>query len=392
MQHVRLTLETVTPLFLAGAEPRGAPELRAPSIRGALRFWLRALLGGVMGDNDLDGLRQAEAGVFGSTDAGASPVVTRITNARCGNSVSFSQLAQWNSKSYGLPGIAYLFFAVRGTKRERERQALPPKSRFELELGLRAGMNNQQDALSKAYASLWLLTHLGGLGTRSRRGAGSLQVTQVHRNIPDATLPPLEVQATTPRGLQKELKVGLLKLRAMINGTSPVVIHTPSAFDILHPDSCKIWVLDRTFHSWKEALNSLGSHMQQFRLRRSPDYENVKRAIQGQPLEQPVQRAAFGLPIIFYYRSLRGAKGSLQGERHDRRASPLIVRVTRLANEQYVLVLTFFQAQLLEAGEKLKLKRPKPSAFVPPPDFSIINTFIKETNKNFAPCLEVGPW
>lgn len=39
-----VTLETVTPLFLGGADPRGAPELRAPAFRGALRYWLRATL------------------------------------------------------------------------------------------------------------------------------------------------------------------------------------------------------------------------------------------------------------------------------------------------------------------------------------------------------------
>ncbi len=44
-----LCLETITPLFLTGADPRGEPELRAASIRGALRFWLLALLGGVIG-------------------------------------------------------------------------------------------------------------------------------------------------------------------------------------------------------------------------------------------------------------------------------------------------------------------------------------------------------
>ncbi len=42
-----VTLETVTPLFLGGADPRGAPELRAPSFRGAMRYWLRAALGTV---------------------------------------------------------------------------------------------------------------------------------------------------------------------------------------------------------------------------------------------------------------------------------------------------------------------------------------------------------
>lgn len=39
---MELKLETVTPLFLAGADPRGAPELRAASVRElllVLLFW-----------------------------------------------------------------------------------------------------------------------------------------------------------------------------------------------------------------------------------------------------------------------------------------------------------------------------------------------------------------
>lgn len=36
--ELKLTLETVTPLFLGGADPRGAPELRPPSLRGAMRY------------------------------------------------------------------------------------------------------------------------------------------------------------------------------------------------------------------------------------------------------------------------------------------------------------------------------------------------------------------
>jgi hypothetical protein len=132
--------------------------------------------------------------------------------------------------------------------------------------------------------------------------------------------------------------------------------------------------------------------MQQFRNRREPDYQNVKNAVQGKLLSQPVERAAFGLPIVFYYRSLKGAKGTLEGERHDRRASPLFIRVTRLANGKYVLVLTLFQAQLLEAGEKLKLKRQGPPTYVNAPDLSLIDDFIQEVRRNIGPCLEVTGW
>ncbi len=45
MFQLSVTLETVTPLFLGGADPRGAPDLRSSAFRGALRYWLRAALG-----------------------------------------------------------------------------------------------------------------------------------------------------------------------------------------------------------------------------------------------------------------------------------------------------------------------------------------------------------
>jgi len=390
---VQVKVETVTPLFLGGADPRGALELRAASVRGALRFWLRALLGGVIGDEPqrLQDLRAAEAAVFGSTDTGASPVIVRIVNSPREVSIPFSKLAEWDPKSkrYGKPGIAYLFFAARGTRNEPERYAIQAGTSFDLEIVARPGAK-VDNAFEYAYAALWLLTHLGGLGARSRRGAGSLQVTRVEGNTLPSELPPLEVRSNTPVELQEELRDGLRRLREMAGvGTS---VGSLSVFDVLHPKACRVWVVDKTFGSWEGALDSIGQQMRQFRNRRPPDYENVKKAVQGGPLTQPVQRAAFGLPIVFYYRSLRGAKGTLEGERHDRRASPLLIRTTRLSNEKYTLVLTFFQAKLLESGENLRLKRQGSPALVAAPDLSPIGDFIKEIRKNLAPCLEVTGW
>jgi CRISPR-associated protein Cmr1 len=378
-----LHLETVTPLFLGGADPRGEPELRVASFRGALRFWLRALLGGMIGDKNLDALHQAEAAVLGSTETGASPVVVRIQNLSGGAPIPFSAIGS------GKQALAYLFFATRGTQNEPERKAIPAGSSFELELSLRTGTQDR-DALPKAYAALWLLTHLGGLGARSRRGAGSLQVTRVQGNAPNLALPSLEIRASTPKQLQTELQEGLSKLRKSTGGTASV--GCPSRFDVLHPDVCKVWVVDKEFSSWEEALDAIGQRMQQFRSRRAPDYQNVKNAVQGKHLTQPIERAAFGLPIVFYYRSLKGAKGTLEGERHDRRASPLFIHVTRLSNRKYALVLTFFQAQFLEEGEKVELKRQGPPAYVGTPDMSLINDFIQEVRRNIGPCLELTGW
>jgi CRISPR-associated protein Cmr1 len=43
MEKLTVTLKTITPLFLGGAEPVMQAELCAPSIKGAMRLWYRAI-------------------------------------------------------------------------------------------------------------------------------------------------------------------------------------------------------------------------------------------------------------------------------------------------------------------------------------------------------------
>jgi len=395
MKTLKVTLQTVTPMFLGGADPRGEPELRAASVRGALRFWLRALLGGALGDRNLDALRRAENEVFGSTDTGASPVVVRLKELSGSSTLtkaSFSALAEWDGKSrvYRKPGIAYLFFAARGTRRESERKAIQGK--FQLILNARPGAQ-AEEAFKRAYAALWLLTRLGGLGARSRRGAGSLQVVQVKGDVPSG-LPALPIRATSPEELQEELAEGLHALRQLVGDAGNV--SNPSAFDVLHPNACKIWIINKIFSSGEEALDKFGQSMQRFRNRRNPDYSNVKNAIQGGQLKQPVERAAFGLPIVFYYRSLGGQSATLEGETHERRASPLMIRVTRLSTGKYVIVLTLFQAVLLPDGSLELIKEVQGRRLslgqCSIPGMGLIYDFLNDVDRQVAPRLEVTGW
>jgi CRISPR-associated protein Cmr1 len=152
---VQFELETVTPLFLGGADPRGEPELRAASIRGALRFWLRALLGGFTGSSPhgLDQLRQAESKVFGSTATGASSVIVRIVQEQT-SKTSFSKIVG------ELPGVAYLFFATRKIGNEPERIAINPETKFRLILSPRPVVKKGHLLLWHACAALWLLVHV----------------------------------------------------------------------------------------------------------------------------------------------------------------------------------------------------------------------------------------
>mgnify|MGYP000138544532 CR=1 FL=1 len=372
-------LEAVTPLFLGGADPRGQPELRPPAFRGTLRYWLRAALGGVLGDADLAGLRQAEAQVFGSASehqAAASPVTVRIEGSSALSTVNYSELTggqqhRQQKRHTVRAGLAYLFFAARRTRWQPERKALTGS--FYLQLRLRPGQSD--GALQKAYAALWLLTHLGGVGSRARRGAGAVQaVDQNFAPIPDLPLP---VQARTPRQLVDELQTGLRKIQQVLGKAYSPDFQKPSEFDIIHPNTCRIWVLNRVYPQWYDALDEIGRCFSEFRNRRRPDYEVLRGVIaRNESLSQPVQRAAFGLPLPLYYRSLN-QQVTLQSYRHDRRASPLVIRAVKLADGQYTVLLVWFQSRFLPDGDKLVLKKDKAElAKGPVPGDTLISTFI----------------
>lgn len=388
-RSLTITLETVTPLFLGGADPRGKPELRSASFRGILRFWLRALLGGATGYQHLERLRAAEADVFGST-GGASPVVLRLKGQ-----------PRVGIPNLGRDGLSYLFFALRGRGHSQPaREAFLSGQRFQLILQSRpvrdaTRRDDHLQALQRAAVALWLLTHLGGLGARARRGGGALQVTRVDDDARLEGLPDWPVLADNPGEVQVQLVEDINNCRRLLDLTWADELGT-AAFDVLHPEAVSIYVTDQTWSTWEAALDDLGVRLRDFRNRRSPDYERVKEAAQHGGDFDEIRRAAFGLPIVFYYRSMRGG-GVLEGARHSRRASPLWFRVVRLRNGRYTLLIIVFRTALLPEGEKLKLRRRRGrDAYGAVPDYKIIDIFLRELgnpapgNEHYlAPLLEV---
>ncbi len=209
MQEVSFKVETLTPLMLAGANQQEA-ELRAPSFRGVLRYWLRALLGGLYGSSALKQIREQEEAVFGSTKHG-SPVIVRLREE--------SLLQQENAAKWGFPGRR-------------------PVLCGQFSLTLSVHRPEHQDQLKKVIAALWLLGHFGGVGTRARRGLGNLAISpQGTYKVPVSFQPPTlaELQGFLTQGLQL---IGQLYQPHFWPGTAQ------ASFDALLPSDCKIWVLE----------------------------------------------------------------------------------------------------------------------------------------------------
>lgn len=156
MEKIIFECETITPMFLAGADGI-TPELRAPSIKGALRFWWRALHGYL----PLAELKTKEAEVFGGTDPASRSIVTIKVKDFPSNMPL--------SVDYPTPH-----------KRNFSKKAISTGFLFNIQLGI-----SKPDLLSAEYAkTLFILFSIfGALGNRSRRGFGSLKINKINAEL-----------------------------------------------------------------------------------------------------------------------------------------------------------------------------------------------------------------
>ena len=154
-------------MFLAGVDGK-TPELRPPSIKGAMRFWWRALHGHLT----LKQLREKEARIFGGggDDARRSSFSIRIV----------SDLTQQTEEKplphhSGDETCKYIS-SCRGKKPFNKDQCQKGKPFPSISSGLFCVQLNGKNI--NQIKSLFVLTCLlGGFGKRSRRGFGSVIIT-----------------------------------------------------------------------------------------------------------------------------------------------------------------------------------------------------------------------
>jgi CRISPR type III-B/RAMP module RAMP protein Cmr1 len=144
---IEKTVECVTPCLCAGAR-QDVAEIRAPSIRGALRWWYRAL----------GGDKRTEAEIFGSaagSSGSASEVVVRV-----------SRVVPGESKGRILTSNQTFFTSGRGGADAR----LSAGTQFKVDLFARHEFSSARFDLA-----VETLFRVGSIGLRANRGAGALQ-------------------------------------------------------------------------------------------------------------------------------------------------------------------------------------------------------------------------
>jgi CRISPR-associated protein Cmr1 len=159
MKTETFQLEFITPCFCAGADQAKA-EVRAPTIRGKLRWWFRVL----------GGTADQEAEVFGSIrgeEGCASSLIVRVR----ANALA----TKWQPINFSdVTNTGYvLYFAKASADGARWVQggALSAGSSFDLQLTWRRKPGNEVQLLFDLARDCFLM--LGSLGLRSTRGLGS---------------------------------------------------------------------------------------------------------------------------------------------------------------------------------------------------------------------------
>jgi CRISPR-associated protein Cmr1 len=137
---------------MGGADPQRV-EIRAPSLKGVIRFWWRALNGNL----EIKDMKQKEAELFGSSDKeiGRSKLCIRIPTQQM-KTKSYSPVPHWedkNRKPFKIPAIDY------GQSFQVLLTSIGDKSTHE------------------EYQAIFETTILlGGFGKRCRRGFGSIEI------------------------------------------------------------------------------------------------------------------------------------------------------------------------------------------------------------------------
>lgn len=351
---ISVHLEVVTPILGGSHQTREIDDvdvIRAPSVRGHLRFWWRALYAAQYAN--ADALYKRESALWGraaTDDGGRSAVEIRVSVEGTPGSPDTSDIDLQQT-----PG-AYALWPARAEKRQGQVVKPPaprrkPGTKFVLTLKV-AGTDNDEVELKNALRA-WIL--FGGYGGRTRRGLGSLKVIG-------------DVNGWLPTTATRE---GLTNLFGLDIFAAPT--RTPEDVPWFGGASVHVGSADRNAQTaWTKALDWLkefrqGTTGQQGSRAREPgtgkaqpnrpsisnwpEADKVRRIKNKTSAHAPRHnataawpRAGFGLPIIGQFQTkgrnnerydepgafeLRWRAGNVE---HDRLASPLIVKALPLAD------------------------------------------------------------
>ncbi len=355
--NLTATFRVVTPMFLGGAEPTKEAELRVSSIKGALRFWWRALQWGKV--MDVAELRRKEACLFGSSDVGQSKFIMRIEMPTSSVLLRPGELLERTGTKAASQrnaivgeGARYLGYGLMeafdgrnsvGGRLTRSCFAAPLE--FKLHVTLKATDDDTQQA--EVLSALKLLGLCGGVGSRARRGYGSVSLVSLQKGEAVIWSSPTdsaewvgELKAALGELPQAQ---GIPEWTSFSQNYSKALILSPIQISSLE-------LLARMgrdfvfFRSWGRDGRVLGQNSEK---RFEDDHDLMKTPANGRTRHP--RRIAFGLPHNYGKRADEQVEP--EDDKLDRRASSLFFHIHQPMAQQAPLgILLFLPSRFLPNG------------------------------------------
>ena len=358
MDIIEATYQVTTPLFCGGANNEKA-EFRLPSFKGALRFWWRALAW-LRLEGDLKKIKAQEAELFGSTDGQAKCLLTATTQTLRYQDKGKKLKDPETEKVVG-KGALYLGYGAIHYSKKLEREAINP-FKFKVRALFKPSLEDKGGKLKESVrTALMALGLLGGMGSKSRKGYGSLALTELDGEsyIPADTQGFINHIGTITNKLEGKGLDQIAPYTAFTSDTDIVVLEGKSGITAL------------------KLLDGLGKEMVSFRSngRKSKggyrqvldddvnpedrpfwvDHNLMLKAARDKKVSKHPWRVAFGLPHNYYFSSAGKNVGVSATGQLDRRASPLFMHIHPLANDRYAAVVSFLPSKFLPDGTRLKV-------------------------------------
>jgi CRISPR/Cas system CMR-associated protein Cmr1 (group 7 of RAMP superfamily) len=350
-----------------------------------MRYWWRM----TQDWSDIENLREKEGKVFGmvaGNKARAKPFFIHLKDKSSFTIPQPEPVLQRNGKQatdrLGNPlfkfpsehsGISYFFYPF--MRRPGRFHWLPDG--LQVSLSIDFSEPAVDDTIRQVFLSLFLLARFGGLGSRSRRGAGGIEIDGHELfNLTENHLS----DYITASGDKKTLPGH--SYFSQIDSKSPI-------FRALSNSALRFKQFKPKASTWQEALDPIGCIMQRFRTKQrllagntsgvDPDF--VREAIElHEHFENPaayrppaLTKDVFGLPRVIHFTScdpkIRNAwiispykKETGNTIKEMRRASPLHITVNRDSNNQYYCTLLILwelsdSLEFLPDGIDIRIKR-----------------------------------
>ena len=359
MMKISASYKIVTPMFL-GDGLQKAESIRPPSIKGALRFWWRALnWRAVVGKNAekkeaLKELHSREARLFGlAAKEGGEP---------CGQGLFLLSVDSDVSKGTFVPGKGCIYMLGQGLieKQKLKRDFLEQGGTFTIKLCFKPKAT--KDDMESVVEAMFIFGLLGGLGSRSRRGLGSVAIQSFDKGntaLKDIKVPknPEEMKTFLEEALDNRVK-DLPPFTAFSNKS--IIDYVKQEAGGGHEDPLNLlnkvgtdFVLYRSFGgSWNGYRIEEKPAEQNFK----GDHDLVLDAINRKEIDKHPDRVVFGLPHNYFFSNNKEADIAPSKEDMTRRASPLFFHVHSFPDKPQnpIVVRSFLPADFWEKVMKLK--------------------------------------